>query len=192
MKVDILVGSASYIYLKRLKSKLMENSVITRKWSDIQGIAAVDLISGKKVGTVEDFYFEPASNAIRGLQIKTGLLGRRVLLSSAINAIGLDAVTFNEESNLVKENDEQLAGAVPGKGLFAYRVLSEGGNVVGTVGNVIINISTPTATLIEAFELSGGILERFNKRVASFSAKQVARYGHDVLVVPDGVAQSLR
>jgi uncharacterized protein YrrD len=170
----------------------MENSVITRKWSDIQGIAVVDLSTGKKVGSIEDFYFEPTSNAIRGLLIKTGLLSRRVLLSSAINAIGLDAVTFNDESTLVKEHDEQLAGAAAGRGLFAYRVLSEGGNVVGTIGNVIINISTPSATVVEAFELSGGILERFNKRVASFSAKQVARYGHDVLVIPDEVAQSLR
>jgi uncharacterized protein YrrD len=170
----------------------MENNVITRKWSDIQGMAAIDLTTGKKVGTIEDFYFEPTSNAIRGLLIKTGLLSRRVLLSSAINAIGQDAVTFNDESNLIKEHDDQLSGASAGRGLFAYRVLSEGGNVVGTVGNVIINISTPTATLIEAFELSGSILQRFNKRVASFSANQVARYGHDVLVIPDGVAQSLR
>ncbi len=170
----------------------MENSVITRKWSDIQGLAVIDLKTGKKVGTIEDFYFEPTSSAIRGLLVKTGLLGRRVLLSSAINAIGLDAVTFNDESNLVKEHDDQLAGTAAGRGLLAYRVLSEGGNVVGTIGNVIINVSTPTATLVEAFELAGNILERFSKRVASFSAKQVARYGHDVLVIPDDVAQSLR
>src|SRR5579863_8091413 len=41
-----------------------------KRWSDLTGIAIVALATGSKVGTLDDFYFDPsanpAANSIRG------------------------------------------------------------------------------------------------------------------------------
>lgn len=170
----------------------MQNSTLTKKWSDINGHAAVALDTGKKVGTIEDFYFDPPTSSVRGFIIKMGLINRRILLSSSIKAIGADAITFSNEDDLVKENDEQLKGIPLGRGLLSYRVLSEGGNVIGTIGNIIMDVTAPATLYIASFEMAGGLRERLTGRFPTFSASQVTRYGHDVLVIPDDVAQSLK
>lgn len=171
----------------------MQNSTSTRKWSDIQGMAAVAIDTGKKVGTIEDFYFDPQNGTLLGFLIKTGLLGHRVLKSNNINGIGIDAVTFANENALIKESAEKELSVTPlGKSLLAYRVLSEGGNVIGTIGNILLDLTTPSAIRIATFELAGGLREHLSKRYLSFDANQVTRYGHDVIVIPDTIAQSLQ
>ncbi|HVB73964.1 MAG TPA: hypothetical protein VNE38_10460 [Ktedonobacteraceae bacterium] len=45
---------------------------------------------------------------------------------------------------------------------------------------------------IAEFELSGGLRERISRRYSSFSSSQLLQYGHDVLVIPDELAQSLQ
>ena len=70
----------------------MENTQKTRKWSDLRGLAVVTLYDGKKAGTCDDFYFDPATQQIYALRVKTGLFGRRALLVTDINGIGKDAI----------------------------------------------------------------------------------------------------
>ncbi|MBV9230030.1 MAG: PRC-barrel domain-containing protein [Chloroflexi bacterium] len=171
---------------------MQNNTPAMRKWSDLQGLAAVTIDTGTKVGTIDDFYFDPQTNAVYALLIKTGLFARRALKSDAINAIGLDAVTFANENALIKENsDSQLEKMLSGHSLLAYRVLSEGGNVIGTVGNVLLDTTKPTELHIAAFELAGGLRAHISGHYPTFEAKQVTRYGQDVIVISDAVAQTL-
>jgi uncharacterized protein YrrD len=171
----------------------MQNGESIRKWSDIKGLAVVLIEEGKKVGTVEDFYFDPQTSGVRALLVKTGLFGHRALLSSAIKAIGLDAVTFSDESMLVEEkSDNQLPTSPLGQGLLSYRVLSERGNVIGAVGNILLNISTPSALRVDAFELAGGLGARLTGHYPTFSASRVVRYGQDVIIISDEAAQALQ
>jgi hypothetical protein len=69
--------------------------------------------------------------------------------------------------------------------------MSASGTLVGTIGNVLLDTSTPTALKIAAFELARSLRERLGGRYPTFSASQVVRYGEDVLVIPDEVVQSL-
>jgi len=164
-----------------------------RKWTDTQGLAAVAIDTGKKVGSIRDFYFDPQNSTLLGFLIKTGFLGHRVLRSRDINSIGVDAVTFTNEHALIKESEEKaLTNALQGKNLLAYRVLSEGGNIIGTIGNILLDFPTEGAMRITTFELAGGLRAHFTNRYASFDASQVTSYGHDVIIIPDAVAQSLQ
>ena len=170
----------------------MQNSEVSKKWSDLQGIAIVTIDSGKKVGTLEDFYFEPKTNSVRAFYVKTGTFGHRALLTSSVSAIGNDAITFTDESALIEEKkDSQLPTLPLGRNLLTYKVMSEGGTVVGTVGNILFDISTPTNLRVIEFELAGGLRSKLSGRYPSFSSTQVVRYGQDVLVVPDSVALPL-
>ena len=69
--------------------------------------------------------------------------------------------------------------------------MSTSGNLIGTVGNVLLDTSTPTALKIAAFELARSLRERIGGRYQTFPVAQVVRYGEDVLVIPDEVVQSL-
>jgi uncharacterized protein YrrD len=169
----------------------MQSQPQLRKWSDIQGLATVAINTGKKIGTVEDYYFDPNNNVVKAFQIKTGLFGHRVLLTKDISGLGQDALTFLNENELIKEGSE-LAATKVGRSLLNYRVLSEGGNVVGTVGNVILDVSTPTRVLLAAFELAGGLRSNITGKYLTFEAHQVIRYGENIIVISDVVAQGLQ
>ncbi len=170
----------------------MQNNETGKRWSDIQNIAIVTIDSGKKVGTLEDFYFEPRTNSIYALYVKTGVFGHRALKSTDINAIGTDAITFADESKLLEEKEDALLPTLPlGRVLLSYKVLSEGGTVVGSVGNVVLDTSAPAQLHVVAFELAGGLRNKLTGHYPSFSASQVVRYGTDVIVIPDSVALPL-
>ena len=136
----------------------MQNNETGKRWSDLHSIAVVTINSGKKVGTLEDFYFEPRTNTVYALYVKTGVFGHRALKSNTINAIGTDAITFADENNLIEEKEDSLLATLPlGRALLTYKVLSEGGTVVGSVGNVILDTSIPANLRVIAFELAGGL-----------------------------------
>ncbi|MHB8600110.1 MAG: PRC-barrel domain-containing protein [Ktedonobacteraceae bacterium] len=167
-----------------------------KKWTDLKDLAVVAIANGSKVGTLDDFYFDPsvnpAANSIRGFRIKTGMFSHRVLPASVINAIGTDAVTIDDEEMLHHEKDEAEFSTLPlGQSLLSYKVMSEGGTLIGTIGNMLLDITTPNALHIYAFELSGGLRSRISGHYSTFYAQQVVRYGQDVLVIPDAIGTEL-
>ena len=168
----------------------MENSSTSHRWSDIQGLAAVAIETGKKVGTITDFLFDPKTGAIRALEVKTGLLGHHLLPAEAVTGLGEHAVTFSTEDVLLKENNKELAAFPFGKELQNYRVLSQGGMLVGSIKNILIASTIPGGLRIAALELTGGLRERLTGRYPTLEASQVLHYGHDVVVIPDEVART--
>ena len=170
----------------------MEMSQSTRKWSELRGIAVVSLADGRKIGSCDDFYFDPTSQSIYALQVKTGLFGHKVLPVSYISSFGQDAITIASEEGLrSKAEDKQVATLPSGQSLHSYRVMSASGTLIGTIGDILLDTSTPTALKITAFELSRSLRERLGGRHPTFPGSQVIRFGEDVLVIPDEVAQSL-
>jgi uncharacterized protein YrrD len=164
-----------------------------RKWSDLQGLAVVTLDTGAKLGTVEDFYFEPEANAIRGLRVKTGLFGSKALATSAISSIGRDAVvTANKDMIIDEKHDGRLPQLPLGHILLSYKVMGENGTLVGSIGNILIDTNPPNALRVVGYELSGNIGERITGHYQTFSANEVTRYGRDVIVILDQVAKGLK
>ena len=170
----------------------MQSSESVRKWSDIRGIAVVAIDNGSKVGSVEDFYFQPQNHGIQALQVKTGLFGRRILLSSGITALGRDAVTVANENLLVHEQDQSQLTQLPmGRSLLSYRILSENGAFIGTVGEILVDISTLAQLRVDAYELADTFKARLTGQHFIISSSHVVRYGQDVIVVTNDVAEAL-
>jgi len=171
----------------------MQNTTTTRKWSDLKGLAVIAIDTGIKAGSLEDFFFDPQHNSVYALQVKVGLFSHLALPTSDINAIGVDAVTFTTEGQLIKANSDEIIAKMPlGSTVLSYRVLSEGGTVIGKVGNIILDVSVPTALKVVAFELAAGLRARISKHYPTFEASQVGRYGGDVIVIPDAIAAALQ
>ena len=168
----------------------MQGSTALRKWSSIKGMSIVTIDSGKRVGTVDDFYFVAPDHAIRALLVKTGLFGHRALMSSALNAIGQDAITIKDENELIPEHsDSQLPTTPLGSSLLAYKILSESGVFIGTVHDILLD--TSVALRVDSYELQGGIRERWSGEYTSIRVEHVVRYGQDVIIVKDEVAEAL-
>jgi uncharacterized protein YrrD len=172
---------------------MQEMPPTTKKWSELQGLTAVSINNGKRAGTLEDFYLDVQNSDVRALLIKTGIVGHRALLTSSIAAIGQHALTFTDENFLIKESDDPDLPKTPlGRGLISYRVLTQGGNVVGTIGNIILDISIPAKMKIAEFELTGSLFSHLSGNFPTFKASEIIRYGHDVIIVSDAAITSLQ
>lgn len=170
----------------------MEKSEPVRKWSDIRGLSVVVIDNGSKAGTIDDFYFQPQNHSVQALQVKTGLFGHRILPTGNITALGRDAVTIANESLLVHEQDQSELIQLPmGRSLLSYRILSESGSLIGAVGSILLDISTPTQLRVDAYELADTMKSRLTGQHFIISASHVVHYGQDVIVVTNDVAEAL-
>ncbi len=163
-----------------------------KKWLDLRGMAVVALTEGKKVGTFEDFYFEPTTHLIYALGVKTGFMGHKILPVAQISTVGEDAITTASEEDLQdKSADEKLSTMLPAEILRSYKVMGASGTLVGTLGNILIDVSVPTQLHVTGFELSGGLRERITGKYDIFTIGQVLSYGRDVLIISDEEAKEL-
>src|SRR5258708_40020003 len=117
----------------------MDMSQSTRKWSELHGIAVISVADGKKIGTCEDFYFDPITQSVYALQVKTGLFGHKVLPVSYISTFGQDAITIaSEEALRSKPEVERVATLPSGQSLHSSTRMSPSGTLLGTVGHVLL------------------------------------------------------
>jgi len=155
------------------------------RWMEMRGLPVVIAGQGRKAGLVDDFYFQPGTNAIYALRIYTGILGHRALTTNAIQSIGRDAVVIANENMIIEEgHDGQISQYPLGHALIGYKVRSERGEDVGTVGNILLATYPARALRIAAFDLASG-------RKGTFSANEITNYDRDVITIINQAAKGL-
>src|SRR5215469_3560708 len=165
----------------------MPNARTTRKWSELYHLDVVDPKQGKILGQVEDFFVQEGTNAIYALSVHTRLYGNLTLPVTGIKAV--------EDKRVTVKNEQMLAKAVPpflhGHSLVSRKVVSEKGNAVGSVKDLILGVERPSAMYIAGFEIADGASDAHKH---AFTADSVVRYDdeHDALIINDKVAQRLR
>jgi len=171
----------------------MENPQTARKWSDLRGIAVVSLADGNKVGTVDDFYFDPTTSQVYAFRVKTGLFKHKILHVADIRGIGQDAITASTEEAIQSESgDSKLSSLIDGESLLSYKVMSASGTVVGSVGEILLDTSNPSATQITGVLLSGGLLQHRGAHSHTMIKARDIHYGQHVLVIPDEIARTFQ
>ena len=154
-----------------------------RNWLDLRGLPVTIPSEGRRVGIVDDFYYKEGTNAVYALRVKTGLSGFKALAASAISTIDLRAVTVANEQTLIDEsNGGDLTRLPLGNNLLGYKVLSESGTLLGSVGDILLATYPPVALHIAAFRLAGG---------RTFSAEEVTSYGKGIMYILDKAAKRL-
>lgn len=165
----------------------------TVKWTEIRGRAVVNLDKGEKVGTCDDFYFDPQTHEIYALRVKTGMFSHRILPVAHISSVGQDAITIPNEEALQKSSaDKKIAELPSAESELSFKVMSASGTLIGKVGNILLYINAPTMLQVAGYELSGGLRGKLGGHYASFAASEIMSYGTDVIVIPDDVAQTLK
>lgn len=155
-------------------------------WSELGGKPILIAGQGRQAGVVEDFYYDPGTQAINALRVKTDLLGFRILLPSAISAIGRAGVTIANPERLI---DEANAGPIyqlpTGSRLRGFRILTERNEELGRVRDLVLGIYPPVALRISSFELE-------DRRARRISAHEITSFGDDCLTVMNQVGEALR
>lgn len=146
-------------------------------WDDLFDSPVKIAGQGRQAGSVEDFYYDPTTQAIPALRVKTALHGWRVLLSSAIESIESDGVTVANEQMLIDEANAGHLSQLPlGHQLIGYRLVSERGREIGTVSNLLLGIVPPAALRISALEIG----RRHGRRI---SAHAITAIGNGTLTI---------
>lgn len=168
----------------------MVNIPSLRRWSSMQGMPVISLDTTNTVGIIDDFYFEPDTNAVRAFRLKRGILGYASVPANYINTIERDRVTvLNQQAVINEDHDRRLSQLPLGHDLYLYIVKSESGDSLGKVGNILFETQPPIALHVAAYE----ILDLSGRgRIRLLNAEEVSVYQDNTIYVMDNAAKALR
>jgi len=116
----------------------------------IIGMPVMSRTTGNKLGDVYDLYVDPAQGILMGITVKApnGKLGG--IDYANIYSFGKDAVMANDESHITLLNDEWVEQHPHAKKhLIGTKVLTEGGNDLGEIGNIYVRLTSPPMVIYE-------------------------------------------
>lgn len=169
----------------------MEKNSSIRTWTSIRGLPVISLDSTLKLGTVEDFYFEPEEGSVRALRINKGIYGYNSLAANVINTIERDRITVENSETVIEENHDGRLSQLPlGHALLSNNVVGENGDTIGVVTNILMQTNPPIALHVAGFEIAKDRNERRRRR--TFSADEVTDYKRGTIFIMDQVAKKLK
>jgi uncharacterized protein YrrD len=162
--------------------------------SELKGRAVVVLSTAEKVGQVEDVLFDAQFRQVLGLRVKKGgLFGKtEALPRESVSSIGADAVTVPSPDVINdQERFAQLVGAARLNQVEQTKVVTEGGELLGTIAHLEID---DDARKVTAYALASSLRERVMRHEETFvKADEVIRLGEGgIMVVPNAVATRLQ
>jgi len=159
------------------------------KASELKGRAVVTLSDAAKVGYIDDILFDADLRRVLGFRIKRSTFGKvEGVTRGNVAAIGVDAVTLPSPEVI---NDElrftELHGASSLERAHGTKVVTEGGRLLGTIGDLTLN---DDAESVVSYTLAVPLLERLRHREPTFKAEQVLRLGEGgIMIVTEMVAE---
>jgi len=160
------------------------------KLSELRGKPVIGMAGARKVGVVEDALVDSSHRKIEALIVKAERTGHEYVVSSEhIRAIGPDAVTIDSQDSLqTREQAPGLAGLTSLDSLIHSRIVTQGGQVLGTISEVDID---PTSREVQSFEYDGGALGGLlGRRRHTLDPKDVIGVGHGIVTVTEAARPS--
>lgn len=155
-----------------------------RTTKDLAGLAVIDVRNGKKLGQVTETIVSPDDGKLLGFVMKQGgMLSREesVVEIEDVRSIGTDAVTV-EGDEIVRRPEASRPEFQEARGgertLIGRKVVSQGGTLLGTVADVVLNEEARRAS---ALVIGGGVFDAGD----AMSVDRVVSVGPDVVIVTD-------
>lgn len=142
-------------------------------------VLAVD--AGRVLGTVERVLFSPERRRVEGFVVgaRSGdMTEDRIVMVDDVRALGHDALTVETEDLLKPTSDEIPEGLVAFDMIDKEKVITEGGDELGSVSSIDFDSET---FALDFIEVSRGFLGGSSL----IEAEQVISVGPDVIVVRD-------
>jgi uncharacterized protein YrrD len=149
-----------------------------RKWSELRGLKVTIPSQGKNAGIVEDFYFQPGTNSIYALGVRTPLAGLKALPANVIKDIVEDAVIIDSERMLTT----RIPPFPLGSSLLNATVKGENEKEAGTISEVLIGTIPVNALRVAGYEVTDKGNHRSNRRKV-LGADAILHYDENLLVI---------
>lgn len=159
--------------------------------SDLKGRAVVTLSDANKIGHVSDVLFDPQYRHVLGFRVRRSRLGGTdAVLRASVSAIGTDALTIaGPDAVNAEKRFSELTNAVDLDQATHTSVVSESGNVVGSIANLELDDEARTMT---AYELDAPLLDRLRGRRRVIKVEDVLRVGSGgIMMIPTSVSDEL-
>lgn len=157
-----------------------------RKWSELQGLKVAIPSQGKNAGIVEDFYFQPGTNSIYALSVRTPLNGIKALPANVIKDIVEDAVIIDSERMLTT----RMPPFPLGSSLLNTAVQGENGKEAGTITEILIGTVPINALRVVGYEVADSASRRSNRH-KFLGADAVMQYDESLMTIDNQTASKL-
>jgi uncharacterized protein YrrD len=151
------------------------------KATQLRGMSVVSIAGAQTMGQVEDLVLNPDAQRVVAVRVKMAPAGVVKTVSSLDVRIGHDALTIQDARSVTEEELARVEGTVDLSSLLGTRVMSHGGNDLGSIEDVEID----TDLAITGYDLGKGILSDLFGVRKSLPAAKGMHYVNDVLMVPD-------
>ena len=162
----------------------MQNNPSIMNWSTLHHLPVNIFGQGVTVGTVEDFYFKPDTNAVYALCVRLRLLGDRSLPVTGIRSIGPSGILIPSAEMLL----QRLPPLPTGESLANTKIISESGRDLGMVKEIVLGIEPVVTMRIAGFEM----LKPNGRQTQTVGADAVGRYNDGTVVLTDSAAKLFR
>lgn len=163
------------------------------KANDLVGRAVLTLSDAARVGRVDGVLFDTELHHVLGFRVKTGRFSAMEAVARAdVTGVGRDALTVASAADVNQlERVASLASSKALTDVVGTKVVSEGGDAVGTVATVELD---DEARAVTGFVLSAAWWDNVRGHGPPvISAQRVVRLGDGgIMIVPNAVADSLR
>ncbi len=132
---------------------------MARDANELVSLPVVGTDEGRELGHVCDVLFDPARQALLGLMVSSSDGPSEAVLfidRDRIRGLGKDAVTVEGAASLQPVASQEHANAIVESGIHlkGTKVLTDGGDAIGTVDKIMLNDDGT----IECYEATSGIL----------------------------------
>lgn len=160
------------------------------KASELRGRAVVTLSDAAKVGHVDDVLFDATYRTVLGFRIKKGAFQTEAVLRGNVAGVGPDALTVSSPDVInMQDRLDELAGASALADAQRTKVVTEGGQLLGTISDVEMN---EKALSVTGYVLNASLWQRIRHDEPTFEAERVVKLGDDgIMIVTNAVAESL-
>lgn len=165
------------------KAELLQGTHI----KNLVGTPIYTLETAKRVGTVKGVLFDADQGQIVGFTLEEpGIISpeRRILPFRDVKSVGRDAIMIQDTSVLLHEKDAtDYTKFRKRPALITDKiVLTESGNKLGTISDVVVN---PTTGQAISYEVSGGMARDIGSGRRYVDVPHTAVIGEDAVLVPD-------
>ena len=150
-------------------------------FSQLRGHPLIAITEGRKRGEVYDLLLDQQRRSIQAFATKGRLIHGPLLVPAAKATIGKDAVTF-EPGALAGQDTSWLNDLPKASALLGMRVLTNTGQLLGTVEDIRIDPHTGMLVALELKPEQTGILHRLGSRRRILPTTGVISYGPDTIV----------
>lgn len=158
------------------------------KWSELKNTPVISLADASRLGFVDDAYLDQTGQTVLGFAVRRGgLLTRHsATVFADVQAIGADALTVRDASAL---NDPKrfsdLENSLMAEEVLGSNVVTEGGDKIGAVGNLILSDDVHAVTELV---LSEGLLGRLRGKEQVIPVSAVQSWSDQLVIVDNSAA----